>query len=234
MYSTRSDFGAASSAVQLREHGITRRLNVAREAVGRLPKDDGIPTMDVPMQDVFDENCAQEMISTWVTQLHEAMSQLRAWREEGAVVNVSCQMGKNRSGAVCLAWLCSECGWKLDEAASHLRRITALACANPHIVKAVADLLGVSTMVPLNPAGDGGGWVCISPPGTPRQGGTAAFENQAKQALERLARDAEPSSTETAEGGVHGSSLVSGAACPDSDDEGVVPLFAEDDLSDVD
>merc|ERR1711920_638440 len=98
--------------------------------------------------------------------------------------------GKNRSGAIVLIWLCSEHGWVLEDAVEHLRSINPLACANPHLVIAVAEMLKVGTTVPLNPAGDGGGWICISPPGSPRAGGTQAFEDSAAEALKNLAEQA--------------------------------------------
>jgi len=218
-----SDFGAACNAVQLRERKVTRRINVAAEAVGRLPRTDGIPTDDVAMIDVFDDDEAPYAIATWVVQLREALRLMRGWREEGAVVNVNCQMGKNRSGAVCLVWLCSECGWQVEAAVEHLRNITALGLANPHLVKAVTELLGVEAAIPLNPAGDGGGWVCISPPGTPREGGMESFEESARQAIAQLAG-------ERGDTGV----TVGGGQQQDSDDEDIKPLFGEDDLDDVD
>merc|ERR1711972_769328 len=89
--------------------------------------------------------------------------------------------------------MCSECGWAMEDAAEHLRKITALALANPHIVKAVADFLRVDAVVPLNPAGDGGGFICISPPGSPRAWGTQAFEDTARKAFDRLTVEAEQS-----------------------------------------
>lgn len=184
-----SDFEAARSAEQLRGNGITHRLNVAAEAVGKF-QDDGIVTAHVPMQDVFDMDSSDEAIAEWKVQFAEALSIMRGWREAGAVVNISCQMGKNRSGCSVMLWLCAECGWGVEEAATRLREITALACGNPHLVKAVSEFLGVDASVPLNPAGDGGGWVCISPPGSPRDGGTQAFEDNARLTLEKLAQAA--------------------------------------------
>lgn len=223
-----SDFGAASNTAQLREKGVTHRLNVATEACGRLPKDDGIQTVDIPMEDVFDEERGQEMIDVWAQQLREAVTLLRAWRIQGAIVNVNCQMGKNRSGAVCLAWLCTECGWKMEAAAEHLRSVTALALGNPHLVRACGIFLGSDASVPLNPAHDGGGWVCISPPGTPRGGAAEEGEDLALKALQKL----------RAEGGF-GTALAPGAAAEESEAESsdpgpdVVPIF-DNELSDVD
>jgi len=120
------------------------------------------------MVDSFDENEAPANIEVWKEKLGQVMTILRAWREEGAVVNINCQMGKNRSGAACLVWLCSECGFSIEDAVDKCRGITAMACGNPHLLKAVAEYLKVDAELPLNPAADGGGWICISPPGTPR------------------------------------------------------------------
>mmetsp|Transcript_7400 Transcript_7400/g.16724 ORF Transcript_7400/g.16724 Transcript_7400/m.16724 type:complete len:355 (+) Transcript_7400:209-1273(+) len=181
-----SDYGGAINIEQLKALGVTRRLNVAAEAVGKLTIDESIPITDVPMEDIFDEEKAINAIGTWKRQLSEILSILRTWREEGQIVNVNCQMGKNRSGTTCLIWLCAECGWEVNAAVDHLRKITALALGNPHLVRAAVDFLKVEAEVPLNPAGDGGGWVCISPPGSPRAGGTAEFEATAAQALNQL------------------------------------------------
>jgi len=180
-----SDFEAADNVAQLRERGVTHRLNCAAEAVGKF-REESIPTAHVPMQDSFDIDTSEDAISIWKEQFEEVLRILREWREVGAVVNVSCQMGKNRSGCIVLLWLCAERGWKVEEGVEKLRGITALACANPHLVKAVGEFLHVEAAVPLNPAGDGGGWVCISPPGSPRAGGTRAFEDVALRALARL------------------------------------------------
>lgn len=163
-----SDFATACLTEQLRSYGVTRRLNVAAEAKGKIPDEAVIETVHVPIEDWFHESLTREVIPHWVTQLTEIMQILRRWRDEGAVVNISCQMGKNRSGAALAVWMCSECGWELEEAVVRLRGITALACGNPHLNDAVAAFLRVEGSVPLNPAGDGGHWVCISPPGTPR------------------------------------------------------------------
>lgn len=185
-----SDFEAANNLEQLRDSGVTHRLNVAREAIGKFPEG-GPETADIAMEDIFDDNHSDEAIAGWLPQFADAMAVLRRWRDAGAVVNVNCQMGKNRSGCICLLWMCTECGWEMEAAADHLRSITALALGNPHLLKAAADFLQVDGHVPLNPAGDGGGWVCISPPGSPRVGGTAAFENIAIGAASQL-RGPEP------------------------------------------
>merc|ERR1719282_865364 len=226
-----SDFGGACCLEQLRAKGVTCRLNVAVEAVNKFP-DDNLEIVHVPMEDIFDEERSQSALSTWVTQLGEACQILRNWRQTGAVVNVSCQMGKNRSGAICLAWLCKECGWGMEQAVEHLRNVTFLACANPHLLKAVSLFLEVDAVVPLNPAGDGGGWICISPPGTPRAGGTQAFEDTARQALEKLSQN----NVSMDAGGGNSNFEAERADHSDSDQEcgEVVPLFADGDLSDVD
>merc|ERR1712176_1683662 len=95
--------------------------------------------------------------------------------------------GKNRSGAAVLVWLCSEEGWKLEEAVEHLRAMNPLACANPHLVTAIAEFLKVKSDVQLVPAADGGGWICISPPGSPRVGGGQEFEESNQEAMANLA-----------------------------------------------
>lgn len=182
-----SDFEAANNLEQLRDCGITHRLNVAKEAVGKF-LEGGPETFDIPMMDIFDDNHSDEAIANWQPQFAEAMAVLRRLRDAGAVVNVNCQMGKNRSGCTCLLWMCLERGWEIGEAAERLRNITALALGNPHLLKAVMDFMQVDGNVPLNPAGDGGGWVCISPPGSPRLGGTSAFEDLALGAARQLER----------------------------------------------
>lgn len=180
-----SDFETANDAEQLRACGITHRLNMAREAVGKF-SEGGPETVDIPMEDIFDDNRSDEAIADWLPQFAEAMAVLRRLRDAGAVVNVNCQMGKNRSGCMCLVWMCMERGWEMVEAAERLRSITALALGNPHLLKAVADFLQVDSSVPMNAAGDGGSWVLISPPGSPRVGGTAAFEDLALGAARQL------------------------------------------------
>ncbi|CAJ1429952.1 unnamed protein product, partial [Effrenium voratum] len=167
-----SDFQTASRPYELKALGVTHRLNMAAEVQSKFAEvlRDEIPILHVPMRDAFSnekevsEGCVQE----WADQLGEALEVLRDLRAKGGSVNVSCQMGKNRSAAAVLVWMCSECGWKLDEAVEHLRSITALACGNPYLVEAVARFLQVDVDVPLNKAGDDGHWICVSPPGTPR------------------------------------------------------------------
>ncbi|CAK9105340.1 Protein phosphatase Slingshot homolog 3 (SSH-like protein 3) (SSH-3L) [Durusdinium trenchii] len=172
-----SDFQTASRPYELLELGITHRLNMAAEVVRKFPAADSEPRiLHVPMRDAFsnekevNEGCVDE----WAEQLGEALQILRSLRDEGARVNVSCQMGKNRSAAAILVWMCSECGWKLNTAVEHLRSITALACGNPYLIDAVGKFLQVEVDVPLNEAGDDGHWICISPPGTPRAADAAA------------------------------------------------------------
>lgn len=172
-----SDFDTAIQAKRLQDDcGITRRLNIAIEVISKFPtEDEGLHIVHIPMLDTFDME--EGLSNEWPAQLQEAIDLLRAWRDEGATVNVSCQMGKNRSGAVILLWLCSECGWELEAAVHHLRDMNPLACGNPHLLAAMCQVLGVAEVkVPLNPAADGGGWVCISPPGSPRAGQAALFD----------------------------------------------------------
>lgn len=174
-----SDLDTAVQAKRLREEcGITHRLNVAIETIPKFSAEDDafVKTVHVAMEDTFNPN--EETCKEWPSQLAEALEILRGWRSEGVVANVNCQMGKNRSGAVILMWLCCECGWELEEAVTHLRTITPLACGNPHLLAAMTQVLGVPDVkVPLNPAADGGGWVCISPPGSPRAGSAEVFDS---------------------------------------------------------
>eukprot|EP00927_Polykrikos_kofoidii_P060443 TRINITY_DN55424_c0_g1_i1.p1 TRINITY_DN55424_c0_g1~~TRINITY_DN55424_c0_g1_i1.p1 ORF type:complete len:397 (+),score=68.36 TRINITY_DN55424_c0_g1_i1:63-1253(+) len=202
-----SDFEAAANAPYLRTVcGVTHRLNVAAEVVAKLPEDDGVMmetsrgsnseaspslkrplvTGHVPMQDVFSDD--EDLRATWAKQLTEAWELMCVWRRDGAVVNINCQMGKNRSGATILIWLCKECGWELKEAVAHVRSMNPLAVANPHLLMALGDALGTDGKCDLNPAHDGGGWVCISPPTSPRQGSSQPnFEDIAAQAASKLA-----------------------------------------------
>lgn len=182
-----SDFEAAINIAGLRERKITKRINVAIETIHKFPVDDGfeVKMTHVPMEDAFTDD--PEVRGLWVKQLMEILATLRGWRDEGAIVNINCQMGKNRSGAAVLVWLCSEEGWKLDEAVEFLRDMNPLACANPHLVTALAEFLKVKAEVQLVPAADGGGWICISPPGSPRQGGLQEYEASAQEALDTLA-----------------------------------------------
>merc|ERR1719221_528255 len=158
------------------------------------------------MEDAFTDDPEQRKL--WVQQISQVLEILREWRQTGEVVNINCQMGKNRSGAAVLIWLCKEEGWSLEDAVEHLRAMNPLACANPHLVEAVAELVNEAKQIPLNPAGDGGGWICISPPGSPRIGGAEDFENSAQEALaslaglaaDKLAAGAEESEEEAADG----------------------------------
>eukprot|EP00438_Fugacium_kawagutii_P012462 Skav233502 [mRNA] locus=scaffold2687:200066:204367:- [translate_table: standard] len=160
---------------------------MAAEVVKKFPEASDKP----PLLHEVNEGCVEE----WAEQLGEALELLRSLRPNGASVNVSCQMGtwaaarleveprgelcggwqqrrdspcKNRSAAAILVWMCSEGGWKLEAAVEHLRSITALACGNPYLIDAVAKFLQVEVDIPLNDAGEDGHWICISPPGTPR------------------------------------------------------------------
>ncbi|CAK0788118.1 unnamed protein product [Prorocentrum cordatum] len=214
-----SDFEAAARADLLAAQGITHRLNVAAEVEKSFRGHEAtMVTATVPMVDAFDDADAEDNIRVWVAQLGQVMEVLRGWSREGAVVNVNCQMGKNRSGAALLIWLCQACGWGLVRAVEHLRGITSLACGNPHMMKAVCIFLGSSESVPLNPAGDGGGWICVSPPGTPRAGAVQAFEDVARLAIDRLAAAAEGAAEGAAEDGDDGDE----GPC-----EGLAPLFGE-------
>mmetsp|Transcript_129824 Transcript_129824/g.277110 ORF Transcript_129824/g.277110 Transcript_129824/m.277110 type:complete len:387 (+) Transcript_129824:37-1197(+) len=198
-----SDFETACNARRLKEEcGVTHRLNMAAEAKGKFPEekiaDGAVPnevsretetlleTLHVPMQDQFDPDSG--LCDDWPAQLQEIIEILRSLRCKGSVVNINCNMGKNRSGAAILLWLCLECGWSYATAVNHLRSLVPLACGNPHLVAAVAQLLKVDEVVPLNPGADGGGWVCISPPGSPRLGAGAVqkHEDTAAEAMRLL------------------------------------------------
>lgn len=177
-----SEFEVAADAARLKKAGITHRLNMAAELKGKLLQDEGLVTYDVPMEDVFSED--PDLRATWAYQLQHALEVLRGWREQGAVVNVNCQMGKNRSGAGLLIWLCCECGWSLKDGVEKLRAMNPMACANPHLIVALGDVVGEDGRMELNPAHNEGGWVCISPPGSPRAGVAppATFEQLAAEA----------------------------------------------------
>uniref|UniRef100_A0A7S1AEV3 Tyrosine specific protein phosphatases domain-containing protein n=1 Tax=Noctiluca scintillans TaxID=2966 RepID=A0A7S1AEV3_NOCSC len=191
-----SDFETAARTEELVEEcGITHRLNTAIECVDRFGADDACVTEHAPMQDRFEHD--EELHETWKRQLLGALDILRGWRDQGAVANVNCQMGKNRSGAVVVMWLCKECGRSLEEAIEYVRSITPLACANPNLVEALADALNEDVVVPLNPGRDDGGWICISPPTSPRAGGTQAFEDTFAQLSQRL-EAVDPGDLETA------------------------------------
>lgn len=185
-----SDFESAKQAEKLVEHcGVTRRLSCAAELVGKFPSAElgqvVLDTEHVPMEDSLSDE--EDVIETWIGQMRRALDLLREWRREGAIVNINCKMGKNRSGAVVLTWLCTECGWELDKGVEHLREMNPLACANPHLAEAMRRMLQAEDIVPLNPAPDGGGWICLSPPGTPRDGALApSFEDLAAHAAAKL------------------------------------------------
>jgi len=221
-----SDFETANQLKQLHEScGVTHRLNCAAEVVHKFSEVDGdarlpVETIHVPMEDKFDDD--DDVKEVWREQMEQGLEILRRLRDEGAVVNINCQMGKNRSGCMVLLWLCSECGWKLHEAAEHIRVVTAIAVANPYMLLVVNRILGVNEVLPLNEAGEQGGWIMISPPGSPRLGGTAAVEATAQQAMSMV--------------GSEYSRDTSAKATKDRTEDEVemnaVPLF--EDLSDVD
>merc|ERR1719375_2085590 len=104
------------------------------------------------MEDTFDIDGG--LSDAWPAQLAQVLELLRGLRDQGAVVNINCNMGKNRSGAAVVLWLCRECGWSFEEAVEHLRKINSLACGNPHLLATVGQLLGTEATVPLNPAHD--------------------------------------------------------------------------------
>lgn len=158
---------------------ITHRLNVAAECEKAIPESDALVTATVAMKDLqheeMNEEDGAEWASIWVQQLQECIELLRGWRADAAKtgatvnVNVNCQMGKNRSGAVIAAWLCLEHGWKLLPVVDHLRSVSTLALGNPHLNVSLAHVVGADEeTVPLNPADDGGSWVTFSPPGSPK------------------------------------------------------------------
>ncbi|KAL1525707.1 hypothetical protein AB1Y20_020553 [Prymnesium parvum] len=159
-------------------NGITHRLNVAAECERSLPEAAELVTKTVPMKDLQHEQLGEEAeaATVWVEQLRECMELLRGWKASAAAsgttinVNVNCQMGKNRSGAVIAAWLCLEHGWELIPAVEHLRQVSTLALGNPHLNVALAHVVGKDDVdIPLNPADEGGSWVTFSPPGSPKQ-----------------------------------------------------------------
>eukprot|EP00854_Cymbomonas_tetramitiformis_P027697 gene27697-34187_t len=152
-----SNFKIAEQGTVLKAHGVTHRLNCAVELVEKFP-DDGLKTVHVPMEDFFSTSdpesntIAQE---EWTTQLPALLAALRSLRDEGAVVNINCKMGKNRSGVAVLLWLCCEEGWDVNEAVEHLRRISMLALGNPVLLKAAIGFLGYQGEVQLTcPAPD--------------------------------------------------------------------------------
>ena len=170
-----SDIEGANRLDIMRLSGITHRLNVASECIRVLAPSEDVVTVTIPMIDVQHEqqhaghaDDMQQVIEIWVEQLKECMELLRKWREDGAVVNVNCQMGKNRSGAVIVAWLCLERGWDLLTTVDHLRKVSSLSLGNPHLNIALAHLLDRDDIdIPLNPADDGGNWVTFSPVESP-------------------------------------------------------------------
>lgn len=199
-----SDLDGACDVENLRKLGVTHRLNCAKETQGKLTEGGpeggpSWPLFEVPMYDEFSDDDALRV--EWAVQLRQSLEQLRAWRTEGAVVNINCKMGKNRSGATLLVYLCSDCGWDLEKGVQYLRKLNPLACANPHLLMALGDALGVSGRMELCPgaAGQEGGWVCISPPGTPREGEAPpqSFEEIAALAAKQLEVDLATKQLET-------------------------------------
>ena len=91
-------------------------------------------------------------------QLPEILKVLREFRDEGAVVNINCKMGKNRSGVAVLLWLVCEAKWgTLPETVDHLRKINFMALGNPVLLMAVVKYLEVdpNSVTMLPPSGDG-------------------------------------------------------------------------------
>lgn len=154
--------------------GVTHRLNMAAECVDKFGEGSTLPTVHVPMEDTCsmeeaEENEAAE--TQWLQQMPEVLMVLRQWQQEGAVVNVNCKMGKNRSGVALLLWLVGEEGWQLSEAVEHLREINFMALGNPVLLTAAAKHMGAGLEgVPMLPGGEGegSGWISISPPPSPR------------------------------------------------------------------
>ena len=105
-----SDFQTACRPYELLERGITHRLNMAAEVVKKFPADiEGLETLHVPMRDAFsnEHEVNEGSVDEWAQQLGETLEVLQRLRDAGASVNVSCQMGKNRSAAAVLVWMCS-------------------------------------------------------------------------------------------------------------------------------
>eukprot|EP00658_Telonema_sp_P-2_P004256 TRINITY_DN11598_c0_g1_i1.p1 TRINITY_DN11598_c0_g1~~TRINITY_DN11598_c0_g1_i1.p1 ORF type:complete len:234 (-),score=59.87 TRINITY_DN11598_c0_g1_i1:238-939(-) len=168
-----SSFKATADGEGLRARGITDRFNLAVELVDRF--EDGVPTAHVPMEDFFsidDDSQNQVAMDGWVATLPLILPALRALRDKGAVVNINCKMGKNRSGVAVLLWLVVEEGWELDAAIQHLREISYLALGNPCLLRCVAAHLGMEiktdVLCPDPTREDGLGWISISPPPSPR------------------------------------------------------------------
>ena len=175
----------------LHAQGVTHRLNVAAECEKALAQasSSDLVTATVAMEDLAVEQLEDVVAAqaAWLEQLHEGVAQMRSWRDAAAAtgvaasVNVNCQMGKNRSGAVVATWLCLEHGWELLVAVEHLRTLSSLALGNPHLNVSLAEVVGTPGVdVPLNPANDGGSWVTFSPPGSPQmEGARSPTEDEA-------------------------------------------------------
>ena len=169
-----SNFRAATNGELLLSKGITHRLNLAQECEERFPAVDGLTTAHVAMEDscsLDDEAVNTAAEAYWYNQLPDILAVLRGWRESGAVANINCKMGKNRSGVAVLLWLVEEEGWPMPKAVDHLRKINFMALGNPVLLMAVAKYLKVDpgTLEMLPPSSDGcGSFLSISPPATPQ------------------------------------------------------------------
>jgi len=170
---TWSNFKAATNAELLLSNGITHRLNLAMECEWRFPAIDGLTTAHVAMEDscsLDDEDVNAAAEAYWFDQLPDILRVLRGFRDEGAMVNINCKMGKNRSGVACLLWLVEEAGWEMSAAVNHLRDINFMALGNPVLLMAVAKYLQIdpSRIEMLPPSSDGcGSFLSISPPASP-------------------------------------------------------------------
>lgn len=167
-----SSFEVAEQGSKLVQRGITHRLNCAAELVDRFTECEQLQMVHVAMDDYFDaldEEVNLQARDAWTKQFPELLQELRRMQAEGAVVNINCKMGKNRSGVAVMLWLCCEKGWAVDAAIEHLRNINAMALGNPVLLQACVEFLGFKGEVPLLCGdGDGGGWISISPPGSPQ------------------------------------------------------------------
>ena len=210
-----SSFEVAEQGSKLVQRGITHRLNCAAELVDRFTECEQLQMVHVAMDDYFDaldEEVNLQARDARTKPFPELLQELRRMQAEGAVVNINCKMGKNRSGVAVMLWLCCEKGWAVDAAIEHLRNINAMALGNPVLLQACVqacvsacvqpcvhgrvhacvharvhacihahvharvhtcasgvEFLGFKGEVPLLCGdGDGGGWISISPPGSPQ------------------------------------------------------------------
>ena len=167
--------GPALSPEAMTELGVTHRLNCAEDLMHHFDSE-LMPTAHIPMEDFFStsEHAENDRAkAVWMTQMPMILTALRQMRDEGAVVNVNCRMGKNRSGVAILLWMCCEEGWALVAAVNHLRRMNYLALANPVLLAAAADFIGFEGQLPMlcpeeTDDGNESGWIAISPPPSPR------------------------------------------------------------------